>query len=109
MSISTVYRIYNLFKETDAVYRIYNLFKETDAVHPKLHCKPRPRTRQMDMRLELYAIGYVLEHQAYTWMRFVIKFKMLQYRFPRVQLVKVWIYSQEISENCTPQITREWK
>ena len=91
------------------VYRIYNLFKETDAVHPKLHCKPRPRTRQMDRRLELYATGYVLEHQAYTWMRFVIKFKMLQYRFPRVQFVKAWIYSQETSENCTPQITHEWK
>ena len=42
--------------------RIYKLFKETNAVDAKSRCKPRPHTRQMDMQLELYAIGYVLEH-----------------------------------------------
>ena len=42
--------------------KIYKLSKETNTVDPKSRCKPRPHTRQMDMQLELYAIGYVLEH-----------------------------------------------
>ena len=44
------------------VCRVYKLFKETNAVDPKSRCKPRLHTRQMDMQLELYVIGYVLEH-----------------------------------------------
>jgi len=44
------------------VYRIYKLFKESNAIHPKLRCKARPHTRKIDMGLELYAIGYVLEY-----------------------------------------------
>ena len=46
-----------------------NSSKEANAVYPKSLCKPRPHTRQMDMQLELYVIGYVLEHQGIYFCR----------------------------------------